>query len=270
MQESALSPRMLIYGEKELVWDCETRQQSGLQSSYFDPDFYRHLPPEIFSPNGGALNVSKVDAVWGGVLAEFTVRKLSFQEDKLAAVAGIIAELGSVFQDECMFGLWRSNFINQLAWYRRGVPSAVDENTILKCAPEWSWASRVFEIGFLSFGPEDKEDWEIRGREVLLHRRLRKGHDIPAGPSNNWNVYLDFKEPDAENKPYTPQFCFRQNGKEVFYFPLGSGVGNSNSEITMAVVPEGREGIFRRVGIVNNLSGKSWFEHSEKQSIILV
>jgi hypothetical protein len=271
LQESLLSPRKLVYGEKELVWDCETQQKAGLQSSYFEPAYsFRFLPPEIFTPNGDVITASKAGEVWGGVLAEFTVRKLSFPEDRLAAVAGVITELSSVFQDECVFGLWRSNFIHQLAWYRRGLPCAVDENAILNCAPEWSWASRVFETDFLSFEPEDKEDWEVRDREVVLHRRLRRGHDIPAGPSNNWYVYLDFKEPEAERKPFYARFCFEQDGKDVFYFPLGSGAGNSNSEITMAVVREGREGTFRRVGIVNNVSGKSWFEHVEKQSIILV
>jgi hypothetical protein len=94
------------------------------------------------------------------------MRQLSFPEDRLGAVTGVISELQTVFQDEYVFGLWRGNFIPQLAWYRRGLPSALDENAILKCAPVWSWASRVFETAFMSFEPEDKEDWEVRDREV--------------------------------------------------------------------------------------------------------
>jgi len=273
LQETLLSSRKLVYGEKELVWDCETQQKEEFQSSYFESvQSFRQLPPEILAPNSGVLTGSKADEIWRSILSEFTARRLSFPEDRLAAVAGVIAELQPAFQDECVFGLWRSSFIQQLAWFRWALPCAVDENAILRCAPEWSWASRVYETDFLQFEPEDKQDWEVRDREVVLHRRLRRGHDIPAGPSDNWTIYLDFKEPEAEPKSYYARFCFEQDGEDVFYFPLGRGDESSNGfhEITMAVVREGRDDTFRRVGVVSNLSGKSWFEHVGKQRIVLI
>lgn len=260
--------------KKELVWDCETRQKAKFPASYFEPAYsFRHLPPETFASQGAMLAPPQAMNLWRPLLAEFTGRQLSFPEDRLAAVSGVIAELKPVFQDECISGLWRRSFVRQLAWHRSFVYADVDDSARLKCAPGWSWASRTFKISLPSLEPEDAEDWTIRDDKVVLHRKLRKGYDIDAGPSSQWNVYHDFTKPDPEHKPYVSRFFLKHEGQAVFYFSLGRRPRYDSeefTEITLAVVLTEHSGVFRRVGVVENNSGKSWFEGLQKEEIILI
>jgi hypothetical protein len=271
LQESLLSPRKLIYGEKEQVWDCESDQKKEFPSSSFDPSWsYRLLPREIFVSNS-QLSIPSAHEVWGGVVLDFTSRRLSFPEDRLAAVTGVIAELQPVFQDECIFGLWRGSFTRQLSWVRSGPASAVDENGILRCAPEWSWASRRFQTFFLAFEPYDEQSWELRDNTIVLSRKLRRGHDIPASQRERWTFHLDLKEPQPVPQPTIPHFLLDHEGKEVFYLLFGRSSGtNVSDEFAMVLVPAESEGRFHRLGFVHNGSGTSWFDHLEKRVVVLV
>jgi Heterokaryon incompatibility protein (HET) len=269
LQESLLSPRKLIYGEKELVWDCEMELE--FPTSFFDLSWSFHLPRETFEPNS-RLSIPKAHEIWGSVVYESTGRRLSFPEDRLAAVTGVTAELQSVCQDECIFGLWHNNFIRQLCWVRAGPPesasAALTEKGILHCAPEWSWASRQFQTSFRDVEPEEEQCWELRDNTVVLSRKLRRGYDIPTGQRKEWDFTLDIME--LAGVSFTPHFLLDHEGKEVFYLLLGQSKYDLSAEWAMVLVPAEDEGRFRRIGLVQNGSGTSWFDDLEKREVILV
>ncbi|VUC24491.1 unnamed protein product [Clonostachys rosea] len=268
LQETLLSPRKLVYGEKELVWDCETNKEPKIPSSYYElASSFRHLPPETFVRDGAIVTPSTANRVWCSLLNEYAKRQLSFPEDRLAAVMGVIAELKPIFRDECLHGLWRQNFVSQLSWFRDHASHDLDADAILECAPEWSWASRVFPIDFVLFEPDATDEWQIIDRRLMLHRKLRPGRDVPRGSNPQWQIHYDFLDP---REPYqSDYFCLEHNGMEVYYLCLCEHTAGNN-EVTMAVVQVEEESVFRRVGIVINQSSTSWFEGVHPQKVTLI
>lgn len=271
LQESLLSPRKLIYGEKEQLWVCDMKQESP--SSFFDPSYsFLSLPKEIFVSNS-RVDIPEAQKIWGSVVGEFTGRSLSFPEDRLAAVTGVIAELQPVFQDECIFGLWRNNFLKQLCWVRANPPLsasvALKEKEILRCAPAWSWASRQFRIYFHNFELYEEQSWELRDKMVILRRKLIRGHDIPASQRDKAKDNFTLDEVVPSGTSFFARFLLDHEGKEVFYLLLGRSDFNGKHEFAMVLVPAEGKDKFHRLGFVYN-SGESWFDHVEKRHIILV
>jgi hypothetical protein len=266
LQETLLSSRKLVYGEKEQIWDCATEQKRELPSSFYDPEWsFQQLPQEIFVP-GGLISAASQQEIWGSVLYEFTGRCLSFPEDRYAAVTGVISELETAFQDDCSFGLWRGNFMRQLAWARTGT-TREEADGLLCGAPAWSWASRQFQISFLSFEPDDANCWELRDNSVVLNRKLIKGHDISVIHRAGCTKYLDWASPIG---PFYDTFLLEHEGKDVFYLLLGQFRNETVCESTMVLVSTEHEGEFRRLGLVYNGSGTNWFDHLENQEVILI
>jgi hypothetical protein len=185
----------------------------------------------------------------------------------------VITELQPVFQDECIFGLWRGNFLKQLCWVRAEPPSsasaALTEKEILRCAPAWSWVSRQFKTTFLGLEPYEEQCWELRDDMVVLSRKLIRGHDIPAGQRDTAKDYFQLDERVPVCTSYYAHFLLDHEGKEVFYLLLGWYTSNGLTEAVMVLVPAEDKEKFRRIGFVSN-SGTSWFDNVEKQEIILV
>ncbi|KAK5655562.1 hypothetical protein OQA88_5493 [Cercophora sp. LCS_1] len=115
LQEALLSRRMQIYGERGQVWRCQTDQPKRCPGSPL-ACFADHatLPPEVFDPTQ-VFNPETATSTWNILVSSYTRRVLSFREDRLAAITGIISELKPLFDDECIFGTRRKNFVRQIA-----------------------------------------------------------------------------------------------------------------------------------------------------------
>jgi hypothetical protein len=76
---------------------------------------------------------------WYGMIADFTSRSLTYDEDWLPAIAGIAKRFGVIANDSYYAGLWRRDMILGLLWYATGATPA--DTTEPARAPSWSWAS---------------------------------------------------------------------------------------------------------------------------------
>ena len=142
LQEYALSSRVLHWTEHELLWECaeicsseRTSNPKGMDSEAIG---YRQKHMKLGSMLGGARN-EILGREWNSFVATYTALNLTFESDRLMALMGIAARTKEHFNDEYIFGLWKSQLLLGLAWqaaHRRPFNPSNQCN-----APSWSWAS---------------------------------------------------------------------------------------------------------------------------------
>ena len=266
LQEELLSRRVLAYGAREQVWRCQTEASKQFPGSPLTSFQGRAILPRDVFEAAQPFTPAAAHSLWSSVVNAYTSRQLSFREDRLAAVAGVIAELKPLFQDECTFGIWNKNFVRQLAWMRSDARSEGDED-VVSCAPAWSWASRLFGTHFMSFEPVREDGWMVAPDNALvLTGLLRRGHDVPRSERGSWRFNWDIRSPELTEW----QFVTDYRGKDVFYFLLGYEDGREYRKLSMVLVPDEQPQIFRRIGLVYNYLETTTFDAGEVSRVTLL
>jgi len=149
-QESVLSTRILHYTESELIWECKTEVSSEDGAK-----------PRGFYSMGLCQKVSKSEkdpySCWHDLLESYSVRKLTFESDKLPAVSGIAKRIQERVKGTYLAGLWKENLPMELCWSvdyvssNSSTPNLLPESYI---APSWPWASVHGALGFVDRDPE--------------------------------------------------------------------------------------------------------------------
>lgn len=148
MQETLLSSRILVYGQRELVFLCLERERcegSGPSDvrkfqMLFDPG--SNLYTQLDHPEG-----------WGYLVSAYTNRLLAFEDDKLLGIAGLAESYGRTHGvSGYLCGMWRENFLEQCLWTTdvHAVKGGEARRPKKYRAPSWSWASLDGHIS--SFG----------------------------------------------------------------------------------------------------------------------
>ncbi|KAH8773868.1 heterokaryon incompatibility protein-domain-containing protein [Hyaloscypha sp. PMI_1271] len=148
-QEFFLSPRLLLFDHHEVRWQCQCKNLSpilGTSIAYLKYDSYR-LPDNIFSDTTPAdpqiyLEHGEYGAsdVWKRIISDYSTRQVKFEDDRFYALAGIVNELKSVWQDDYLAGFWRKLLLQHLAWYRApGLENTGHTEVAPFKAPTWSW-----------------------------------------------------------------------------------------------------------------------------------
>ncbi|KAI1850296.1 hypothetical protein JX266_004154 [Neoarthrinium moseri] len=141
-QEYLLSSRHLYYTDKELVWQCRSLSLETIRPNIVQyPSRASRVPFGIFhaaESSDAHLTTEGQKNFWHHILTDYTRRALTDPEDRLNAITGVTQELSELWSDECVFGLWKSRFIEELAWT---VSWAGDFEARSDRAPTWSWVS---------------------------------------------------------------------------------------------------------------------------------
>ncbi|KAI3327243.1 heterokaryon incompatibility protein-domain-containing protein [Xylariaceae sp. AK1471] len=152
LQEWLLSSRVIHFIAGELLWECKAVQGCECQVAsqplvslgisedqrpmwLFKPTFY-------YRENDGNDGVSLF--AWQNVVSEFTSRKLTYDSDKLPAIAGL-ARLSKKNNEDYIAGLWKSELPESLLWR---VDSTQSKRYDQYVAPSWSWASVTSGVRF--------------------------------------------------------------------------------------------------------------------------
>jgi hypothetical protein len=91
----------------------------------------------------GSLNPWRPrEMIWRKVLSSYSRAQLSHQDDKEAALSGILKMLEGLFDDTYVAGLWKGGLPSQLLW--RTERSA--KSSQIYRAPSWSWLSIDGEV----------------------------------------------------------------------------------------------------------------------------
>jgi hypothetical protein len=82
---------------------------------------------------------------WYNMVKNFTSRSLTYNEDRLPAIAGIAQRFGMIANDSYHAGLWRRDMIRGLLWCVSDTMETVIRSAT---APSWSWASVNWGVNY--------------------------------------------------------------------------------------------------------------------------
>ncbi|KAF9637816.1 putative het-domain-containing protein [Lasiodiplodia theobromae] len=190
LQEVVLSPRVLIYTHDSVVWKCFCHDKGLVYNSLtgeawgrdwnaycasaglitmrlcpsgriIQPGVTATMPSFLLidpsSPGeGGKLSRAQTRAhqlyrIWEFLVQDYSIRRLTYPDDKLPALAGLAAYFQRALNDAYLAGLWKGHFVHELCWTVDAKRAQATGGVSLPPtwrAPSWSWMSIDGPIAF--------------------------------------------------------------------------------------------------------------------------
>ncbi|MCJ1311808.1 hypothetical protein MMC25_005481 [Agyrium rufum] len=156
LQEDLLSPRTIHYNAGELNWECQKHRivesdatPLGTDDAAFSVLNKRHfLKPETAAEDplvirypGFRYHFQPLER-WYILFEDYCRREITFNSDRLPAIAGLARELSQQGSLTYMAGLWKEDLHTSLAWSVDSRGESVEKYL----APSWSWASLKINV----------------------------------------------------------------------------------------------------------------------------
>lgn len=135
-QEILLSARVLHFKREEVIWQCNECQWS--ESGSHD---LKHNP----TPGRTLVTGNKFsEQIWHKLIQEYSGLQLTFEKDRLPALAAISQRVSNYTNDRFLAGLWMNTLLRDLAW-RVASPDrhGEDKRSTERNMPSWSWISTL-------------------------------------------------------------------------------------------------------------------------------
>jgi Heterokaryon incompatibility protein (HET) len=204
LQEDILSPRTLHYTTAELIFSCQQSrfvETDVTPQGYNDVDQMRSIKRFFLRPKSGLtdpllLKYPAYEAYyqpisrWYRLFENYCSRLLTFEADRLAAIAGLAKEIQRQTDFEYKAGLWAEDIHTGLLWAVNGR----GERPETYRAPSWSWASLDirfywgtninpnFELYMLTGNWDKDPDPESGRRAEVLACEVETSNGDPFGP----------------------------------------------------------------------------------------
>jgi hypothetical protein len=207
LQEKQLSRRTLHFASDQVSFECkkgfelETRRPcNNIDPGSLDMQLLYWVLVEFWDRNSASVTKllsALVMRVWVGIIEDYTIRKLTFESDKLAAIEGLASYVASLTQDRYVFGLWRDSLENGLLWRTASYKNVKERRGRVRArAPSWSWASMDGRVYFAFAGEMQLEhhdpvaeiiDVDSHGKLSVIGGlvRLRRGG---LGTGEQWEI----------------------------------------------------------------------------------
>ncbi|KAI1443507.1 heterokaryon incompatibility protein-domain-containing protein [Annulohypoxylon stygium] len=225
-QERILSPIVLHFGSKEVVWECCQKLVSenlpqGLPNisldhmSLLESATLKRLDPsgdpywtQLLSQAFRSLPASSTvdDApylLWWFLMARYCRCALTYTSDRLVAISGIARYIKNIIKDQYIAGMWRKYLTIEMGWSARSPTSGRHlemEPVQLLSSPADSTTDRRSRKPVLEdiFGPLTEPGIQIRVRGSLKLAKIRRGR-------RDWYILpIDNHESDgyhSDNEP---------------------------------------------------------------------
>ncbi|CCC09928.1 unnamed protein product [Sordaria macrospora k-hell] len=157
LQERVLSPRILHFGKRQLMWECCEHSAAetfpdGLhpriieagRTMYKDNDLFFDTKFSYAEQKGDELNLYHL---WARLVESYTACELTFQSDKLVACSGLAKIIQARIDDEYVAGMWRKYLEHELLWQPCLPHPSQPRSALLPTdkkkshLPSWTWAS---------------------------------------------------------------------------------------------------------------------------------
>ena len=217
-QEMRLSPRVLHFCAEEAVWVCRTAQRS--ESGCNDADFKYNAIYELsgsYSSTPYWLLQEKPRLLWYRTVEEYSRLQLTFELDKMPALAGLAQRVGSLRPgDRYIAGMWEKSLALDMLW-RTGTLSGPGRSAVADC-PSWSWA-RV----------KDRVNWDHKIDTVFASVTVRGIRTVSRGSRANFAeispgtpVTMDAPAMDASS--LLAEYYLNNSNAGVFGIPAGTQI----------------------------------------------
>ncbi|KAF4958748.1 hypothetical protein FSARC_10939 [Fusarium sarcochroum] len=180
MQEQILAHRTLTFSTHTMIWSCKAGTKNFGDSLHFpyDLDMGYNDEDEKYGLNLNSLLTTESEArsnkdmtlsCWLRLVTAYSLRKASFENDKLNAVAGIASHPSFVsgLGPRYFAGIWEYKLARQLTWYTSDWHRTLPEGERFTFhrpttyrAPSWSWASLEGGIIHFDFDFNDEDEPE--------------------------------------------------------------------------------------------------------------
>ena len=194
LQEDLLSPRLLRIGTSEISFHCagstlcESEAAVAVPSRQIAWNGPLHRPTSITVPPGENLSTN----LWRAFVWNYARRRLSYEKDKLPAIAGIAVWLCIVAQPMIysgyLDGIWATRLPTDLLWFH-DLPFPIDDYDVRipaeARAPSWSWAR--YDCPYLEWvdctGSSEYTRLSYLGTapELAFQGPLKRGWLVPNG-----------------------------------------------------------------------------------------
>ena len=151
LQESNLSPRLLVFTPRQVFWECnEATWSEEVQLECFDRQIRIESDNSTFmKPRSDLSPVQK----YAFLLGQYTPREMTNQYDALNAVQGLLNDLKPVFPEGFFWGLPEPIFDTALLWDFGRYEQAPKPRRAM--FPSWCWAGWQAEASFSVGSPFD-------------------------------------------------------------------------------------------------------------------
>jgi hypothetical protein len=260
-QERLLSPRLLQYSGIELFWTCQTEPFKTISNGVIYYTVPRNrLPSQLFNNElrGGKSWTTPRQRIemWIKIVSEYSKRKLTYPEDRLPALLGIVTVLTQIWKDKYVYGLWKECIVSLLGWQ----PSEKQHQRSSR-APSWSWASLDGSISFETLTQEDA---------MLLPTALAS---VQQQKGISLNCRIHDKEPLSKGLGIWKKLDLNHDeypDNQIHYLLLGTKKTRKSTNHVGLMVINMAPGLFRRVGyFITWREGDEIWSGRERQEIIL-
>ncbi|KAL7914087.1 heterokaryon incompatibility domain-containing protein [Trichoderma velutinum] len=152
---------MRIYGEESPSRGPLAQRGWALQEWYLARRVLHYMPSGISwkckmfeSGERGRYDMAQYSKSWESILEQYSDRKLTHKEDRLAALEGLAQARLEGTNDGYKFGIFESRILEQLLWMMEKRARTSED---LLDMPHWSWASKG---GSKVFWTDPSSDWQ--------------------------------------------------------------------------------------------------------------
>ncbi|KAL8365639.1 hypothetical protein RB595_004450 [Gaeumannomyces hyphopodioides] len=287
-QEALLSPRTLMFGDLEPILRCRTEDAQQIHKSlvvnYSDP-----VKPLIITRNvpgyHGHVPLNTASALWPDVVAEYSARRLTKDEDKPIAIQGVIDLFADHMKEKCHFGIWPS-YSPGLLW------SVAPDDPLGEDVLEGSIEARIrFEAdggsppthnrlritcrvltaaevkranAFVTFDPDIPFDYEAESTVDYLARhevrdKIRETLDKENAGSSVHGIRCEF---------IAHLYKMVQESKQGLYVLLICKSKRKHKNLLGILVERVGGNVYTRVGVVELLTLKRWWRCRSKVIVV--
>lgn len=275
-QEELLASRIVHFTKSELIWECKSSLACEcMDLDSFDPKSAKLLYHKSLLPTAAAEDKF---TNWQRIVTSYMSKGISFEKDRIPALAGLATQMQAAGAGQYLAGLWRDNLVLDLLWEcflrKRANPYK---------APTWSWASTEGVLS-VSYPPMKNNgghyidkirakiidvQWETYGHE--LNSSIKRGSLTIAAPL----IEVDIR-PRESDVQYPEYFEIRYKGMRapvirdlqdddrtdrIFCLLIGEARVNSYSIIHGLILQQSahESGVFERIGSM--IPGAGLFHH---------
>jgi hypothetical protein len=160
-QERLLSPRVLFFGDIDVMWECNERmscycdiwKHSGSRNVRSHPVKSQHaMSLRLGKPDEQNLEANGLADRWSRIVEEYSALQLTFVKDQLPAIAGIAKQFSRYMGDHTYAsGVWSAFLIENLCWAVTDYPPPRRRSEArLAISPSWSWITPMTKVTFPS------------------------------------------------------------------------------------------------------------------------
>ncbi|KAF1947552.1 HET-domain-containing protein [Clathrospora elynae] len=249
-QESVLSTRLLIVTDPQIFFTCrhgctfyeDTRADDTVPSSI-------DRAGQVF---GAALGHTTNFEVYTDAVKEYTNRQISFHEDGLNAVSGVLASFRSWFRGGVVFGLPETEMDQALLWHPVGDMSRRKDRLGNSLFPSWSWVGWVGQCQYWSGLALSRVKWGIADTTPIAYLtsdELRR----PENGEGDWHCHRwteKFLDDSTELGLQTYDSCWHENETPDVLFLHPVAVESERKRSTILGSLDGRLHFRALVGVL--------------------